>query len=334
MHIICLLFVALLAASSAAAGTTPPVQLAARVELRTGSILIGLRNTAPHPLTVTLRVLAADGAALPVSSFGVTLAPRVTCVRYLPVRAVTRDEPILDCLVVYGGTNVLRQRVPCRSGALFRDSTANHVSTAMPHRAPCSLHTTPSGALELHVNGSPVLTALAAASDATPLLPWSVSNASWHAHLVRASSVLARATLSQRSNGRGDIVLHLLTDVLAPQLSTNDPPALTALVPAAFLSNTLIAARRGGTYIFTPAETLADPAIAAAFSGPAVDEWSVVTPRDWFIFSLHATQLALDPTPHGLRLRITSRAPWLPPFIPGRAHAIHLRLHLPVGILP
>jgi|GEM_PF-5750259 len=334
MRTLGLLFFASLAVYSAAVGATPPVQLAARVELRTGSILIGLHNAAPHALPVTLRVLNAEGAALPVFSFGLTLAPRATCFRYLPVRDVTHDEPVLDCLVVYGRTNVLRQRVTCRSGALFRNSTANIASTGMPRRALASLHATPSGARALLVNGSPVLTAFAASCGTAPLLPWSASNASFYADVVRASSVVARTTLSQRSNDRGDFVLNLLTDILAPGLCTNDQPALTALIPTAFLSNTLIAARRNGTYIFTPAETLADPANAAGFSGPAVDEWSVVTPRDWFIFYLDAAQLAVQHASGGLHLRITSRAPWLPPYIPGRAHAILLRVHAPVGVLP
>lgn len=333
MRFICLvLFSPLLAASVATVAA--PVQVAARVELRKGGILIGLRNTTPDALAVTLRVLGVEGAALPVASFGTHLPTRATWWRYLPVRDVTRDEPVLDCVLVYGGTNVLRQRVTCRSGALFRDTTAEHASTGMPRRAPFSVRATTTGARELRVGAVPVLTDLATTYGATPVLPWSVSNAALHAQLMLASSVVATATLAQRSNNRGDIVLNLLTEILAPGLQSNDVPALTALLPAAVLSNTLIAARHDGTYIFTPAETLADPAITAQFSGPAVDEWSVITPHDWFIFSLDAAQLAVHHSHDGLRLRIISRAPWLPPFIPGRAYAIQLRLHLPVGVLP
>lgn len=311
-----------------------PVQIATRVELRKGSILIGLRNTTPEPLGVSVRVLGADGVVLPVASFGAHLPARATWWRYLPVRDVTRDEPVLDCVLVYGGTNVLRQRVTGRSGALFRDATAAYASTGMPRRAPVFARATAGGARELRVRAAPVLTDLAAAFGATTVLPWSVSNASLHAQLVLVSSVVATATLAQRANGRGDFALTLLSEVHAPGLQSNDVPALTALLPATFLSNTVIAARRDGTYVFTPAETLADPAIAAQFSGPAVDEWSVITVHDWLIVSLDAAQLAMQHTHDGLRVRITSRAPWLPPFIPGRAHAIQLRLHMPVGLLP
>ncbi len=320
----------------ASARRTQPLELAARVELRDGALLFGARNTTRHPIAATIRIVSADGATLPVSSFGCSVPPGKLWLRYLPVRDVTRDEPVLDCLVVLHGMQhgyAQHMRLICRSGALFRDNTAEQVSAGMPRHAPFSLHTTPSAAREWRVDSAPVITGFAAAFGSADPLPWSYSNATLFADALAGGTRLARTSLAYRANDRGDFVLNALTDITAEGLTTNDVPALCAAIPAALLREAVIAAQRDGAYIFTSPAALADPGIAAEFSGPAVNEWAVVTPRDWLCISLDAAQLGLAYRDDGLHLRITSRTPWLPPFTLHRAHAVQLRLHLPVGIL-
>ncbi|MCX7846409.1 MAG: hypothetical protein N2595_00025, partial [bacterium] len=192
----------------------------------------------------------------------------------------------------------------------------------------------PGGALQLRVGANPVLTDLAIRLGPHILIPQPLSHGQWLAELTRGSSIVARATLKQRSNNRGDVILNLLTEILAPGLSSDDIPCLTTLIPAPLLSNSLVVARRHGTYLHTPAFSLADPSVNALFSGPSLDEWSLVLPNDWFVWQLDAASLAASCVTNGLLLHITSRSPWQPPLTPGRAHALQFRLHLPVGIIP
>ncbi|MCX7847298.1 MAG: hypothetical protein N2595_04635, partial [bacterium] len=145
----CLLLCGFLPFPPPRALASPPVQVAARVELQHGAIRIAARNQLAETLPITMRIFSADGAHLPVSSFGLLLPPHGASSHLLPVRNVTLDQPVLHSLLVYARTNLVSLRLPCRSGALFRVATAGYLETSIPRRTTVSLQSTPGGPLQL-----------------------------------------------------------------------------------------------------------------------------------------------------------------------------------------
>lgn len=320
--------------ATALALAQPPVHVAARVELQEGIARLALRNTRDTAVTVALRVVAVEGAELPVTSFGATVPSRGVWARTFPVRRVTTDQPVLHCMLVYDSTNLTRLRVPCKSGALFRQASVAVASKVTLRHAAVSTHATAEGAREVRVGGKTILTDLGACFGREPARPWISSNDCLYTELVRGTSVAARAVLMHKGNSRGDAVLSLTVELGASGFTTHDIPSIVLRLPAALLSNSLVVTRVAGDYHFFPTEELSKVPTSPLLTGPAVDEWSLVTARDWLVFSLDASYVEAETWSDGVLLRFTSRTPWRPPFVPGRFHATLLRMHLPVGILP
>lgn len=328
--------------STAKVETRAPLLVAARVNLQAGALTLAVRNEQNLRFSGSVRILGSLGTEVLGTAVGFAVQPRGTVFIPLPVRNTTKDEPLLEYILVVGDPPigfVRREVIECRSGALFRTPGADQaVPAAASTSPPVRIVASGGGDLPGFARNGTILLRGFACSIGGARVSWAPASGArkaWTGAAAAANAPIAATRYEPLLNNRGDSLHAFLYDLSTEQPDSLEQPAVTLDIPWDIARGALVAAKQNGTYRFGRLDAASADATLRALCGTNVTEWSLALHNDWYVFHLDSawaeTMRARDAQDADVRLVIRSRAVWLPPFVPGRAATIQFHTHFPVG---